>query len=129
MEKCTWNSSAGWGEAENALRSIIQAAVDLGATYVTGAVENLIFEKDGSCSGANLEGGESLTADRVILCTGAYTAKFIADSAPHRSELQVGGRMVAAAAIMCASRVPGEEMEKFKTAPIIVHTMGSTPGK
>jgi sarcosine oxidase / L-pipecolate oxidase len=29
VESCIWNPSAGWGEAENALRSVIQAAVDL----------------------------------------------------------------------------------------------------
>jgi hypothetical protein len=100
----------------------------LGVKYIVGRVETLSFEEDGSCAGAKLTGGEELTADRVILCTGAYTAKLIADSAPHRSDLQVNGRMVAAAAIMCLSRVPQEEMKKFTTAPIVVHPMSSTPG-
>jgi sarcosine oxidase / L-pipecolate oxidase len=34
VTSCTWNPTTGWGEAENVLRSVIQAAVNLGVNYV-----------------------------------------------------------------------------------------------
>ena len=128
VQKCTWNPHAGWGEAENALRSVVQAAVDLGVHYVTATVSKLSFEASGACLGAQTTDGQLLTAEHIVLCTGAHTAKLLADSAPEWSELQVSGRLVAAAAAMGAFRVPEDQMSKFQDAPILVNPMGEYPG-
>ncbi|KAF3909503.1 hypothetical protein AA313_de0203907 [Arthrobotrys entomopaga] len=126
---CTWNPAAGWGEAENALNNVIQTAVDLGVEYQIATAAKLLFTSSGRCSGVLSTDGKTLTADRVIVCTGAYTAKLFAESAPESPELQVDGRIVAAAAIMGAFKVPKDQMEKYQTAPIIVQPMNKRPGK
>ncbi|KFY16396.1 hypothetical protein V492_01381 [Pseudogymnoascus sp. VKM F-4246] len=126
---CTWNPEAGWGDAANALKSVIQASIDLGVNYVSGSIEKITFAADGSATGLALAGGKILTGSKTILCTGAYTAELIADSAPEREEIQVNGRMVAAAAIMCAFKTPQDEMPKFEVAPIIISPLGNYPSE
>lgn len=66
---------------------------------------------------------------RVILCTGAHTAWLLAESAPDRPEVQVGDRMVAAAAVMCVHQLPGDQNSKFSSAPVIIQAVGDYPGK
>ncbi|KUJ13036.1 sarcosine oxidase [Mollisia scopiformis] len=129
VTSCTWNPEAGWGDAANALKSVIQAAIDLGVNYVAGSIGTITFAPDGSATGLALDEGRILTGSKTILCTGAYTAELIADSAPERDEIQVKGRMVAAAAIMCAFKVPQEELSKFASAPIVISPMGDYPSE
>jgi len=73
--------------------------------------------------------GEQILADKTVLCTGASTAELLADSAADRPELQVGDRMVAAAAAMCLFRVPEGETAKYASAPVIVNPMGEMAGQ
>jgi sarcosine oxidase/L-pipecolate oxidase len=129
VTSCTWNPQAGWGDAANALKSVIQAAIDLGVNYVSGSIEKITFAADGSATGLALSGSRILAASKTILCTGAYTAELVADSAPEREEIQVNGRLVAAAAIMCAFKIPKEELPKFASAPIVISPMGNYPSK
>ena len=129
VTSCMWNPEVGWTDAANALRSVIQAAIDLGVNYVSGSIQKITFAPDGSATGLALTEGRTLTGRKTILCTGAYTAELIADSAPEREELQVKGRMVAAGAIMCAFKVPQDELPKFNSAPIIISPMGDYPSK
>jgi sarcosine oxidase/L-pipecolate oxidase len=129
VTSCTWNPQAGWGDAANALKSVIQAAIDLGVNYVAGSIEKITFAADGSATGLALAEGKILAGSKTILCTGAYTAELIADSAPEREEIQVKGRLVAAAAIMCAFKIPQDELHKFAAAPIIISPMGNYPSK
>ena len=105
VTSCTWNAQAGWGDVANALNSVIQAAIDLGVNYVAGSIETITFAADGSATGLALAEGKILAGSKAILCTGAYTAELIADGAPEREEIQVKGRLVAAAAIMCVFKI------------------------
>lgn len=107
---------------------MIQAAVDLGVNYVEATVSKISFDASGTILGVETTAGNVFTLEHTVLCTGARTAELIADSAPEKAELQVNGRMTAAAAIMCAFRVPEDQLHKFKNAPIIFSPMGSTPG-
>ncbi len=128
VSKCTWSPQAGWADAEQALRSVIQAAVNLGVEYITATVSMVTFNDFGDCVGVLTGDGEYLQADRTILCTGAYTAQLLADSAPHRNELQVNGRMVAAAACMGLYKMPEDQVSKFANAPVVVFPESGYPG-
>ncbi|KAF3480946.1 sarcosine oxidase [Arthroderma uncinatum] len=129
VETCLWNAEAGWGDAENALRNVISSAIALGVKFLPLAVDRLLFDQTGGCLGARTVTGVDLHAEHIILCTGAGTAKLLADSAPGSPRLQVGGRLTAAAAVMCAYRVPADQMAKFGSAPIVVKAVGDTPGE
>ncbi|EFR05450.1 sarcosine oxidase [Nannizzia gypsea CBS 118893] len=129
VETCLFSPEAGWGDAESALRNVIKSAVSLGVKYAPLEVDKLLFNETGHCLGARTVTGIDLHARHVILCTGANTAQLLANSDPDKPALHVGDRMVAAAAIMGAYRVPTEQMRKFDFAPIVVNPVGTTPGE
>lgn len=128
VSKCTWSPQAGWADAEHALQSVIQAAIDIGVKYITATVSAVLFDKYGDCLGVHTTTGEQFVAEHTVLCTGAYTAQLLAESAPQRKEIQVDGRMVAAAACMGIFKVPKDQIPKFEEAPVIVFPEAAYPG-
>lgn len=129
VTNCTYNPRAGWGDAAEALRAVISAAVELGVNCVQATVTKVDFGPDGVCTGVMTDTGDHLEAGCVILCTGAHTAWLLAESAPDRPEVQVGDRMVAAAAVMCVHQLPADQNSKFSSAPVIIQGVGDYPGK
>lgn len=89
------NRKSGWGEAKEALEATIAEAVRLGVRYVTAEVARLEFDGEGATTGVVTAEGERITAGKVVLSTGAYTAQLLADSG--RAEVLAGERFVAAA--------------------------------
>lgn len=111
----------GWAEAAKALTKVIQVAVDKGVQYVSADVTSLIFDEFGACTGVRTAGGVVLKASKVILCTGAGTAKLLADSAPARSDLHAGDRFVAAGMCTALMTPEPEACKHFADAPIVLH--------
>lgn len=74
-------------------------------------------------------GGRILSADKVILSTGAGTAKLLADSAPERKDLQSDDRITAAAVVTGFVQLSSEQMQRFKSAPVFVHAVGEVQGR
>lgn len=129
VKEIFWNPRSGWAEAKIALQKTIEAAIDRGVKYVEATVSNLLFDQSGDCMGVQTEDGRDLTADHVILCTGAQTAKLLADSAPHRKELQADGRVLAAGVVAAVVRLTPEQHAKFGVGPVFIqgmeHVLGS----
>ena len=123
-----WNPTSGWGEADKAMKDLMDVVVAEGTRYHQGNVSSLLLTEDGSCKGLKMADATEITADFVLLCTGASTAKLLADSAPSNKELQVNGKMVAAGAIQCAVFCDPEHRDKYKNAPVFFngapHIMG-----
>jgi sarcosine oxidase/L-pipecolate oxidase len=128
-KECFWNPGSGWGEGEGALRSIIQAAVAAGAIYHEATVATLLIDPSGICTGVKTVDGEILSADHVVLCTGALTTKLLADTAPYNKDLQVGGRLIAAAACSGTASFAPEMMDKLKAGPVFFNGLDHTHGK
>jgi len=129
-----YSPQSGWGEADEAFRSFFQATCDAGVAFIEAKAEKLLLDAEGNCRGVRIseKGTErEFYADRTILCVGPHTEKFLADTAPERSDLQVDGRMIAAAAIQCKAKYPPSQEEKLSKAPIhflgMWHTHGSLP--
>lgn len=125
---CLWNPNAGWGDAASALQAVIQDAVDQGVRYEVAVVAKANLDEDNVCIGVTAEDGRIFTAGHVVLCLGAYTPWFLADSAPDRPSIHAGDRMVAAAALMCAFEIGPGEGGKFQAGPVIVHPLGDISG-
>lgn len=91
------NIKSGYAEAKEVLEATIKEAVRLGVTYLTGEVASLEFEGDERlrCTGVRLDDETTIKADKVILSTGAYTAKLLMDSAPNNPEIHAGDRILA----------------------------------
>ncbi|EXF81366.1 FAD dependent oxidoreductase [Colletotrichum fioriniae PJ7] len=112
------NKNSGWGEAKEALQRTIEEAMKLGVKYIEAEVGKIEFDQDGAATGVKTSKGESITASRVVLSTGAYTAKLLADSAPERKDLQAGDRFVAAAVTEGFTPVSGENATDLYNGPV-----------
>lgn len=73
-----FNPEAGWVEAAGATKSFMEAAEMKGVKRVVGEVMELVWsnEKRG-LEGVRLVDGSELTADKVVLATGAWTSKLL----------------------------------------------------
>ncbi|KAK4444773.1 FAD dependent oxidoreductase [Podospora aff. communis PSN243] len=114
------NRNSGWAEAKEALQAVIQAAVDLGVRYEVAEVKGVVVE-GGRCKGIVTSDGKRLEADRVVLCTGAYTPKLLIDSAPGWKELHAGERMFAMAVTEATVPLEGTEAEMLGTRPVAMN--------
>jgi sarcosine oxidase / L-pipecolate oxidase len=122
------NKKSGWAEASKALKAVIDATVSAGVRYIEGDIASLTFNEMGGCTGVRMTEGTILSADKVILSTGAGTAKLMADSAPEKPEFQVGSRIVAAAAISGIVKFNAQEGKKYTVIPVTLHSMEGTRG-
>ncbi|KAL8952946.1 MAG: hypothetical protein Q9222_001165 [Ikaeria aurantiellina] len=117
-DKLLYNPVAGIAKAEKTLGATIQASIDLGVQYIASPVSKLIINS-GVCHGVQAQ-DNVYYADHIILCTGAGTAKLIADSAPKDQDLQVGRRITARAVCCSAVELNGSQ-EAFKNVPAVAN--------
>jgi sarcosine oxidase/L-pipecolate oxidase len=131
VKQAYYNPSAGWASAVPALHAVLRAAIDLGVVYEKGTVEklHLDYRQGGSprCVGVQTS-QRPILADHVLLCTGAATAKLLADSAPNDENMQVSDRLVAAAALSCMVRVRPDQRDLYRNAPVFANLMPHTYG-
>ncbi|KAL6799582.1 hypothetical protein GGI42DRAFT_361448 [Trichoderma sp. SZMC 28013] len=75
LDKVFYNPTVGYAEADKTLQAVMQAAVDFGVEYmyVGGEMKSLDLGADGRRVGIELANGDTLRADKVLLCTGART--------------------------------------------------------
>jgi len=128
VEEIFWNPLSGWAEAASALKRVIEVAVESGVKYVAASVTRLIFDDRRVCIGVKAADGTEIHASKVILCTGAGTAKLIADSAPDWPDLWVEDRIIAAGVCTAAIKLTDEQIRKFNDVPVLVHEVGNVLG-
>ncbi|EGE86421.2 sarcosine oxidase [Blastomyces dermatitidis ER-3] len=131
VEMCTWNKDAGWADGGAVLKAVCEAACERGAKYRVATVEKLLKNDDDVCYGARiLENGKTHTiiADNIVLCTGAYTSKLLAESFPDR-EVQPGKRLKAAGVSMAYYNLDPDAIVDFEKAPVVVKSVGKTPSE
>ncbi|KAG8531732.1 uncharacterized protein KY384_003364 [Bacidia gigantensis] len=121
------NKSSGWAEAKEALKATIQASVDAGVEYTATDIVGVEFDKNGACIGARSKSEEMFRARKTILCTGAGTARLLADSSPYREDIQVDGRLVAAGICTGFVELNDKLAEEFSKAPVGVQDL--LPGR
>lgn len=139
VKQAYYNPASGWGDADMAMRAVVDAAIDAGVQFHAGSVEELLLRRSTSqtdvpgrcilqCTGVRLESGAELQANHIVLCTGAATAKLLADSAPTEASFQAAGRLVAAAAVSCTVRVDPTKRNLYRDAPVFANLMAHTSG-
>ncbi|KAI5457500.1 FAD dependent oxidoreductase [Mariannaea sp. PMI_226] len=74
------NETSGWAAAGDSLRAVTRRAIELGVKYVVADVHTLQFNEQGCC-GVKTAKGDVIKADKVILCSGAFTPKLLEYSA------------------------------------------------
>jgi sarcosine oxidase/L-pipecolate oxidase len=105
------NNYAGWADAEKSmdwLYTRVQATNRV--TFVSGTVSSLAHDGD-VITGATLASGKSLTADLVILATGAWTA----------SLLDLSGQATATGQVVAYMPITDEEQASLAKMPVLLN--------
>jgi sarcosine oxidase / L-pipecolate oxidase len=123
------NEISDWVEASKCLEAVIATAAHEGVKCIEADVFILELDRTGSCIGVRSKRGEVITADKIILATGAQTVKLLADSFPSRPGLHESARLVAAAIFTGMVKLKAEEGEKLKAAPVFLHAAGNSQGR
>lgn len=123
------NRGSGWAEATKALKRITEVAIEAGVQYTAADIASLTFNGEGACTGVRTSLGEKYTADHIVLATGAYTAKLLADSAPDRPELQTGNRVIAVGVCNAMFHLTSEQRQQFGNSPVLVNPADTTCGR
>lgn len=119
VQEFLWDPHTGWAEAADALKATIQAAIDAGVSYISSAISKLVVQ-NGSCQGVETKDGNTYLADKVLLCTGADTARILADSAPKMPDLHVGNRFVAGAILVAKVKLNSDQIQQYKACPAVL---------
>ncbi|CUM67288.1 uncharacterized protein PRCAT00004981001 [Priceomyces carsonii] len=69
--------NCGWAFARLALESCAEECRKLGARFIIDSAEKLLYSKDGTCVGVRTSSGSSIEADRIVVCAGASSFKFL----------------------------------------------------
>ena len=128
VQEIFWNAGCGWADAAGALQHTIKTAIDSGVIYKEGEMASLLLDDNKTCYGVRLKDESHLMAGQILLCTGAHTAKLLADSAPQWEDLQIKDRMLATGVVAAYVRLTSQQMERFKAMPIYVGAMPDVKG-
>lgn len=125
------NRTSGWAAAGDCLGAVTRETLRLGVRYVVADVGVLEFDSQGECTGVQTVKGESLKAKRVILATGAYTAKLLELSAQKsgRKGLSAEGKIVAGGITTGKTRLNDEDYRHFAAMPVGVQGYTAETGE
>ena len=123
------NRTSGWAEAGDCLGAVTRECLRLGVRYVVGEVETLELE-GGKCVGVRMEDGGVVRADRVVVCTGAYTSKLLEVSAQWSGvkDLPAGDRILAGGITTGMVKLDDESYQRFKDMPVGVQGYNAETG-
>ncbi len=121
------NRTSGWGAAGDCLCAVTREAMRLGVKYVVAEVSDLKFDGQGRCTGVKTSKGETLSAEHVVLSTGAYTAKLLEMSSysTGKKGLSADGRIVAGGITTGMTKLNDEDYRRHASMPVGVQ--GYTP--
>lgn len=125
------NKTSGWAAAGDCLVAVTREALRLGVGYVTAEVATLEFGQTGRCLGVKTKNGDSLRAEHVILCTGAFTPKLLELSAQSsgNKELPAGDRIVAGGITTGMTKLDAKSFPRFEKMPVGVQGYDAKQGK
>ena len=124
------NRTSGWANAGDALRAVTKKCIELGVKYVVAETESLTFDRSGRCTGVKTNKGNVISASKVILCTGAFTAKLLeqAAKASNKPDISAGGRIIAGGITTGMTQLDQESYKRFKHMPVAVQSYTATTG-
>ncbi|KAI1823769.1 sarcosine oxidase [Xylaria intraflava] len=122
VDKVLINKTSGWAAAKDALQAGIRRAIDIGVEYVAAEVEQLDFGDENRCVGIRTRNGLSITADRTILCTGAFTPVLLEKAADStsRDAFRPRNRMIAAGVTTGLVTLDDETSTVLKDMPVCI---------
>ncbi len=105
------NLNSGWADAEEGMKWLRRRVEATGrVTFKTGEAISLV-RSGRKVTGVKLKDGTTLSADLVILATGAWTGKLV----------DLRGRATATGQVLCYLELSEEEQERLGKMPVILN--------
>jgi len=118
-----WNPEAGWCEADKATAALMHEAVKRGVEYVCGEVAELVLDHD-RLAGVKTKQGELLTADQIVLATGAWTSALttaLEDRLAVADSDRVEKQVTAAGVCVAHYKMSEQQMQELTHMPVVVY--------
>ncbi|KAH8423951.1 NAD(P)/FAD-dependent oxidoreductase [Aspergillus melleus] len=112
-----WNTECGWADAEGSITHLAQKCSQAGISFLTGkcgTVNNLIIKTGSTKSrvvGVRTAAGTSVSADTVILATGAWTPYLI----------DTGNRTISTGQPVAFVQLTPEEAKEMQNCPVMIN--------
>lgn len=119
-ERSYWNPVGGWAHAAKAVEKLYEGIIPLGGKIVSGAELSELILDGNHVKGVRTTDGRQFLADKVVVCTGSWTAAH-----PALSELIPQGLITATGQTICAVQLDDEEVERYKDIPVTFNFDGS----
>lgn len=123
VEDVYWNPDAGWVNAAKATASYMDEAKKYGVQRITAEIDKLVFE-DGRVKGVRTADGNILTAEKIVLASGAWTSSLLSpieDALEMREEDRIERQLRATGVVSAYYKVEEDEIAKHKKAPVIMY--------
>lgn len=125
FDKTYYNPEAGWCDAAAATTSLLSAAAALGVRHIWAEVVEVVLDESWSkIKGVTTSSGELLTADKIVLATGAWTNELLSPL-EHKLNMMPGFRIEhqikpqgAVSAYLTMTR---EQATEIAETPVIVY--------
>jgi hypothetical protein len=126
------NKTSGWADAKDVLQKVIEAAVRLGVEYVEAGVVALEFEHGGEggciqCIGVGPRPARPSPGIGSFSARGYSRRSYWKTAAPKRTDLHVGGRVVAAA--VTEAPLDDEKVQSFGGMPVVIQEVPPERGE
>ena len=118
-----WNPEAGWCEASPATHSLMQKTLRYGVQYQNAEVCEIVFA-DGKVKGVKTKDGSILSADKIILATGAWTSSLLSpieDILDIAEDDRVEKQAQAAGVAVSHFKMSDSEMGQLSDMPVVVY--------
>lgn len=118
-----WNPEAGWCEASAATHSLMQKTLRYGVRYETADIERLVLG-DGKVKGVEIGDGRILSADKIVLATGAWTSSLLSpieDTLNVEGDDRVEKQAQAAGVAVSHFKMSDGEMQQLAEMPVVVY--------
>lgn len=123
FESFFFNPLAGWADAARALKIMADEAMRLGVRYQIAEASRLILG-EGGVKGVETKSGDAYTAEKVLLCTGAWTSQVMASL---EAELDlpdsdcVESQVTAAGVCVAHIQLDDDERKLYDQLPVYVY--------
>jgi sarcosine oxidase / L-pipecolate oxidase len=125
FDQAYWNPLSAWSEADKAVEAVLSEAIRNGVKYQKGKMKGLVLRSDQQgVEGIALENGSTVTADRVILATGAWTSSLMnetEDALSLAESMRVESQVKAAGVCNVHFKLEKEDQDRYKDIPIFIH--------
>ena len=126
FKSCYFNPEAGWADADRAVAALLKDAVSRGVRYIQGEAAQLVLgdHNNKGVEGVKLADGSIVTADKVVLATGAWTNLLMSKTEAElniEENRSIEQQIKATGVSVAHFALDEKEVEFFSHVPVVVY--------